>query len=115
MGKLEQRKLSQPKGRPKHALDVWKDKKSVSIKRKQRERERVQRIRQLSRQLKNDIASEEQRSRESRKANAERKRENERKSMVVQEIKNTRAVQKLSPKHRRKARIYLKYELNKLR
>ena len=111
MAKLEQRKLAKTRGQPAHKRDV-SARKNTDLKKIQEARERRERTRNLAKQLKEDILEEEKRVRESRKANAQRRVDNERKNMVVQEIKNIRAMKKLSPKHRHKARIYLKHELN---
>lgn len=111
---LEQRRLAKPRGRPNSSRDAAlaaKDSKKKWEK-KVKERERTQRIRKLSKQLKDEIHAEQRRAAESRKANAERKKENERKNMVVQTIKNEKAIRKLSPKHRRTARIFMLHELN---
>lgn len=114
MAKLEQRKLQKPRGEPKHKLDSLKVKtpSKKNWDRKMKEKERVQRVRDLSKRLKDDINSEQKRATEARKANQQRKIENEKKNMVVQKIKNEKAIRKLSPKHRRAARIYMLHELN---
>lgn len=111
MGALEQRKLPKTtNGKPAHARDI-SARKVNDVAQIKRERERRQRVRDLAAKLRHDLEEEEKRVRESRKANAQRKVDNERKNMVVQEIKNIKAMKKLSPKHRHKARIYLKHEL----
>jgi rRNA-processing protein CGR1 len=114
MAALEQRKLQKRPGEPKHKLDSLKVKSSGKKKwdQKMKEKERVQRVRSLSQKLKDDINAEQKRAAEARKANQQRKIENEKKSMVVQKIKNEKAIKKLSPKHRRAARIYMLHELN---
>lgn len=78
---------------------------------KMKKKEKLQRVRALSKQLKDDINEEQRKEAEARKANAQRKAENEKKNMVVQNIKNEKAIKKLSPKHRRSARIYMLHEL----
>ncbi|KAG5492883.1 hypothetical protein JKF63_01463 [Porcisia hertigi] len=114
MAKLEQRNLQKPRGVPKHKLDPLKTKTSAKQKwdKKMKEKERVQRVRNLSQQLKDEINAEQKRASEARKANQQRKIENEKKNMVVQNIKNEKAIRKLSPKHRRAARIFMLHELN---
>ncbi|CBZ31016.1 conserved hypothetical protein [Leishmania mexicana MHOM/GT/2001/U1103] len=114
MAKLEQRNLQKPRGEPKHKLDSLKAKTSVKQRwdKKMKEKERVQRVRNLSQQLKDEINTEQKRAAEARKANQQRKIENEKKNMVVQKIKNEKAIRKLSPKHRRAARIFMLHELN---
>lgn len=110
---LQSRNLAKGIKKPRHTQDV---KKKASGEKKWRkkmeEKEKMQRIRSLSNQLKDDINQEQQREAEARKANRERKIENEKKNMVVQKIKNEKAIKKLSPKHRRAARIYMLHELN---
>ena len=73
--------------------------------------EHKKRVKSLQNYLKSEIHSQQHRERESKKANLRRKRENERTNTVIQHIKNIRAVKKLTPKQRRKARICLKHEL----
>ena len=72
---------------------------------------KADRITALQNKLRTEIHGEQERARAGRKANAIRKAENEKKSMVVQEIKNIKAVKKLTPKQRRRARICLRHEL----
>ena len=110
MTNLEQRKLPKTgKRQPKHKLatkssnDTWAKKMAA--------KEKLQRVKALSKQLKDQIHHEQETARAARRANRQRKEDNERKNMVVQEIKNLKAVKKLSPKQRRRARIYLKHEL----
>eukprot|EP00658_Telonema_sp_P-2_P053547 TRINITY_DN4211_c0_g1_i3.p1 TRINITY_DN4211_c0_g1~~TRINITY_DN4211_c0_g1_i3.p1 ORF type:complete len:112 (-),score=46.54 TRINITY_DN4211_c0_g1_i3:255-590(-) len=111
MAKLEQRQLPKSnEGKPAHFRDM-STRKNNDVEKIKRERERRHRVRDLARQLRDDVQQEEKRVRESRKANAQRKVDNEKKSMVVQEIKNIKAMKKLSPKHRHKAKIFLKHEL----
>jgi rRNA-processing protein CGR1 len=112
MGSLESRKLSKPQGKPKCSLDERAKKDKKQWEKKTKKRERLGRIRKLSKQLKDDINEEQRRVSESRKANRVRKAENEKKNMVVQKISNVKAVKKLSPKHRKAARIFLLHELN---
>jgi rRNA-processing protein CGR1 len=111
MAKLEQRKLPKSTtGKPAHFRDM-STRKNNDVEKIKRERERRHRVRDLARKLREDVQQEEKRVRESRKANAQRKVDNEKKSMVIQEIKNIKAMKKLSPKHRHKAKIFLKHEL----
>jgi rRNA-processing protein CGR1 len=106
---LEQRKLKKSQHKPRNALD---DKKStLSWKKKQEKREKIQRVRKLAKQLRDDLNEEQRKANESRKANAQRKVDNEKRTMVVQKISNIKAVRKLSPKHRKAARIFLLHEL----
>lgn len=81
---------------------------------KMRQKDKMKQVKSMSRQLRDELKHEQDTARAARKANRERKAENERRTMVTQEIKNIRAVKKLSPRERRRARIYLKHELNKL-
>lgn len=78
---------------------------------KKREREKRERIRDLTKEVKRQLDDERERAKQSRMEAKKRKAENERKNAVVQEIKNVRAIKKLSPKQRRRARIFLKHEL----
>ena len=114
MAKLEKRKLQKAPGEPQHKLDSLKVKSAGKKKwdRKMKEKERLQRVRDLSQKLKDDINAEQKRAAEARKANQQRKIDNEKKGMVVQKISNEKAIRKLSPKHRRAARIYMLHELN---
>ncbi|EPY34762.1 rRNA-processing protein CGR1 [Strigomonas culicis] len=114
MGKLEKRQLPKARGTPTCARDTIVAKKDASKKweKKMKEKDRMKRVRTLSKQLKDDINAEQKRVNDSRKANRERKLENEKKNMVVQKIKNDKAIRKLSPKHRRSARIFMLHELN---
>ena len=106
---LEQRQLKKAQHKPRNAMD---DKKiAPSWKKKQKRREAVQRVRKLAKQLRDDLNEEERKANESRKANAQRKIDNEKKSMVIQKISNIKAIKKLSPKHRKAARIFLLHEL----
>ena len=110
MAKLESRSLKKShQGNPKRALDASKKKSTWD--QKQKKREKAQRIKKLSQQLRDEINGEQQRVNESRKANRLRKIENEKKNMVVQKISNVKAIKKLSPKHRKAARIFLQHEL----
>lgn len=106
MAKLQQRSLKKEKSRKQNSKAV-----PASWKKKMMERERKARIHKLSDELKKQLEHEQQTARDARKANRERKAENEKRNMVVQEIKNIKAVKKLSPKQRRRARIVLKHEL----
>lgn len=111
---LEPRKLQKGPRKPKHTLDAAKQKKSAEKRweKKMKEKEKTQRVRALAKQLKDEINEEQRREAEARRANQQRKLENEKKNMVVQKIKNEKAIKKLSPKHRRSARIYMLHELN---
>ncbi|CCW61355.1 unnamed protein product [Phytomonas sp. EM1] len=113
MAGLEQRKLPKAPRKAKSSLDSTLAKMPSSKKweKKMKERDRKQRLSKLSSQLRDEINAEQKRAAESRKANELRKQENERKNMVVQTIKNDRKVKKLSPKHRRAARIFMLHEL----
>lgn len=114
MAGLEQRSLPKGRGTPRHKQDALKGKTSAKKKweKKMKEKERVDRIRDVSKRLKDDINAEQKRAAEARKANMQRKLENEKKNMVVQTIKNDKAIRKLSPKHRRSAHIFMLHELN---
>lgn len=114
MARLQQRSLPKPRRKPTATLDTAQAKKDSKKKweKKMKEKERTKRIRNLSKHLTEEINAEQKRAAEARKANAERKLENERKNMVVQTIKNDKAIRKLSPKHRRSARIFMLHELN---
>ncbi|CAD2216554.1 rRNA-processing protein CGR1 [Angomonas deanei] len=113
MAKLD-RKLKKERGKPISSLDVYQAKGDSKKKwdKKMKEKERIKRVRLLAQQLKDDINAEQKRAADTRKANAERKRENEKKNMVVQKISNEKAIRKLSPKHRKSARIFMLHELN---
>lgn len=114
MPPLEQRRLPKAKGKPKHSLDAFKatQRADRKWKKKMADKEKIGRVRALSKQLKEDMNQEMQRVSAARKANQQRKLENEKKNMVVQTIKNEKAMKKLSPKHRHKARIFMLHELN---
>ncbi|CBH14501.1 hypothetical protein, conserved [Trypanosoma brucei gambiense DAL972] len=111
MSKLEQRKLGKTPRKPQRSRARNPKEAERAFKIQQRKKERLQRVRELSTKLRDEINNEEKRARESRKANLDRKAENEKKNMVVQKIKNDKAIRKLSPKHRKKARIYMMHEL----
>ncbi|KAG8348282.1 hypothetical protein ERJ75_001740800 [Trypanosoma vivax] len=112
MGGLEQRKLPKAPRKPQRKAGAGgQSNTGRSLKLQMRKKERLQRVRRLSKKLREDINDEERRVRESRKANMERKAENEKRNMVVQKIKNEKAIRKLSPKHRKKARIFMLHEL----
>jgi rRNA-processing protein CGR1 len=90
--------------------------KEVSVKKaswdeKMKKRAQQKRVKDLQHALKEDVDREEQQARDARREARRIKEENERKNMVVQEIKNVKAIKKLSPKQRRKARIFMKNEL----
>lgn len=114
MGGLEKRALKKGPRQPKRKADALQAKKPADRKweKKMKVREREQKVRQLSKLLKDDLNAEQKRVHEARRANEKRKQENERKNMVVQTIKNDKAMKKLSPKHRHKARIFMLHELN---
>jgi rRNA-processing protein CGR1 len=80
---------------------------------KTRLREKTARIKQLSKEVKNQIEEDRERAKRSRLDAAKRKQEQMRKNAQTQEIKNVKAIKKLSPKQRRRARIFLKHELDK--
>ncbi|ORC91991.1 rRNA-processing protein CGR1 [Trypanosoma theileri] len=112
MGKLEQRKLAKAPRTPMRTSSLKDTKKaSQKLEKKLKKQEDVRRVRELSKKLRDELNNEEKRAREARKANMERKTENEKKNMVVQKIKNDKAIRKLSPKHRKKARIFMLHEL----
>ncbi|CCW68957.1 unnamed protein product [Phytomonas sp. Hart1] len=113
MAGLEQRKLPKSSKKAKSSLDSTLAKIPSNKKwdRKMKEKDRKQRLSKLSKQLRDEINAEQKLAVESRKANAQRKQENERKNMVVQTIKNDNKIKKLSPKHRRAARIFMLHEL----
>lgn len=112
MGGLEQRSLKREPRKPARSTNALGNKQSWEL--KQKERDRIRRIRVKSHQIKAEIKEEQRRAAEGRKANRQRKFENEAKNRVVQEIRNTRAVKKLSPKNRKKAGIFMRHELNKM-
>lgn len=111
MAKLQSRSLKKAKGTAKPKRDVEKSAPKSSWKTKMQRKEELDRVKALSRSIRDELKDEQDRARASRRANRQRKAENEKNNMVVQEIKNNRAISKLSPKQRRKARIYLKHEL----
>ena len=90
-----------------------KAKSKISLATKKRQEEARKRIRDLNKQVRQQLEEDQERARQARKAQKERKDENEKKNMVVQNIKNVKAIRKLSPKQRRRARIFLKHELSK--
>lgn len=113
MTRLQTRSIAKPRAKPTSALDMSVAKKDAKKKwdKKMKEKDRVKRVRKLSRQLEDEINAEQKHAGDARRANVQRKLENERKNMVVQKIKNDKAIRKLSPKHRRSARIYMLHEL----
>jgi len=113
MAKLERRQLQKGRGKPKSSMDALEAKKDANKKwaKKMEGKERLGRIRGLKKQLEDEVKAEQKRVHDARRANQKRKEENERKNMVVQTIKNDKAIRKLSPKHRRAARIYMQHEL----
>jgi rRNA-processing protein CGR1 len=114
MGGLQNRSLSKAKtAAPKRKVvdGVHKKAPGKAFKKRQAEKEKLKRIQEMQNALRQEIHAEQDRARASRKANALRKQENEKKSMVIQEIRNIRAVKKLTPKQRRRARICLRHEL----
>ncbi|RNF19235.1 rRNA-processing protein CGR1 [Trypanosoma conorhini] len=112
MGGLEQRRLKKEPRRPQRTTSKGKwTKAPQNVEKKLKKQEDVRRLRELSKKLRDDLNNEEKRVREARKANMERRKENEKKNMVVQKIKNDKAIRKLSPKHRKKARIFMLHEL----
>ena len=109
-GGLQGRKL--PKNKISKAVRSQdKSKPKTTWEKRMADRKRLEGVRALSRQLRSEIKAEEESARQARKANRERRAENERKNTVVSEIKNIRKIKKLSPKQRRKARIVLKNEM----
>ena len=111
MSGLENRQLPRNKQESKPARSRDLSKAKATWDKKMAERKRLQQVKALSKQLRDEIKSEEERARAARKANRERRIENERRTMVTQDIKNVRAIKKLTPKQRRRARIVLKHEL----
>eukprot|EP00672_Neobodo_designis_P023241 CAMPEP_0174849810 /NCGR_PEP_ID=MMETSP1114-20130205/17532_1 /TAXON_ID=312471 /ORGANISM="Neobodo designis, Strain CCAP 1951/1" /LENGTH=112 /DNA_ID=CAMNT_0016084217 /DNA_START=33 /DNA_END=371 /DNA_ORIENTATION=+ len=112
MGGLESRKLktkTPEERKPKHTLAKSEPRKTWAA--KMRRKEQLKKVKDLSKQIKEDLKHDQETARAARRANRERKEENERKNMVTQTIKNTRAIAKLSPKARRKANIFLQHEL----
>lgn len=110
MARLEQRSLKKEgKRQPQHKLATKSS--GDSWAKKMAKKDKLQRVKALSKQLKDQLNHEQETARAARRANRQRKEDNERNNMVVQEIKNVKAIKKLSPKQRRRARIYLKHEL----
>ena len=111
MGGLELRRPKKTPGtsKPKRALakgdikDSWE--------KKMKRKADLQRVRDLSKHIKDELKADADRARASRKANKERREENEKKNMVTQVIRNTKAISKLTPKQRRRANIFLKHEM----
>ena len=106
MARLQSRTLSK-------APKEKKAKTKVNLATKKRQEANRKRIRDLNKQVRQQLEDDQERARQARKAQKERKDENEKKNMVVQNIKNVKAIRKLSPKQRRRARIFLKHELSK--
>jgi hypothetical protein len=112
MAKLESRKLktkSVAERKPKHTMSKSEQRKSWAV--KMRRKEQLKKVKDLSDQIKAELKHDQETARAARRANRERKEENERKNMVTQTIKNSRAISKLSPKARRKANIFLQHEM----
>lgn len=104
MGRLQSRTLpKEPKAK--------KAKSKVPFATKKRQEEARKRIRDLNKQVREQLEDDQDKARQARKAQKQRRAENEQKNMVVQNIKNIKAIKKLSPKQRHRARIFLKHEL----
>jgi rRNA-processing protein CGR1 len=95
--------------KPKRALNTKKEGSSWTV--KMNLKKKMDGIKTLAKNLRDEINAESQQARDSRRANKVRHEENERKNMVVQEIKNVRAIKKLTSKQKRRARICLQHEL----
>ena len=82
-----------------------------ALAKKNRERVDQKRIRDLNKKVRTQLHEDQARARQARLAQKQRKIENERNSAVTQVISNVKAIKKLTPKQRRRARIFLKHEL----
>lgn len=107
MVKLETNKLKKQEPRKRPTTKKYGNSWATKMKRKQE----LNRIKALSKQVKEALDKDNEKAKEARRANKARQEENDRKNAVVVEIKNVKAIKKLSPKARRRARIYLKHEL----
>jgi len=110
MAGLQSRKLAKQDAGKKRSSVLKKAAKS-SWTTKMREKARLRTIKDLSKEVRTTLEHEQETARQSRRDAKQKKIENERKNMVTQEVKNVKAIKKLSPKQRRRARIYLKHEL----
>jgi rRNA-processing protein CGR1 len=110
MAGLQSRKLAKHDVSKKRSEVLKKTPKS-SWDAKMREKKRLQGLKELSKTVKDQLEHEQTTARQARKDARQRKLDNEKKNMVVQDVKNIKAIKKLSPKQRRRARIYLKHEL----
>lgn len=114
MPALESRSLKRPTRKATRTIDQSAAKKQNAAtawaKKKARE-DQQKKLKKLSKQLRTELISDLKRARESKVANEKRKAANELKSSVIQKISNIRAVKKMSPKQRRRARIFMQHEL----
>mmetsp|Transcript_6397 Transcript_6397/g.9669 ORF Transcript_6397/g.9669 Transcript_6397/m.9669 type:complete len:164 (-) Transcript_6397:12-503(-) len=78
------------------------------------ERDRMKKVKSLSKELRSSIESDSARMRGDRKRQREEKIEKEKASMKVENIKLSRAMKKLAPRHRHKLGVYAQHELNKM-
>ncbi|XP_078040151.1 coiled-coil domain-containing protein 86 [Augochlora pura] len=101
-----------PKGKPKSGR-VWKEQKTrfssivktrgirLSFEKKQKLREDLKRVKELSRSIKAEKAAQKEAKKERRRANLKRAEENQKKSEVVQVITNTAKLKNIKRKHLR--------------
>jgi rRNA-processing protein CGR1 len=108
---LEQRKLPRAKSNASRAKSA--DAKSAQKKweKKKVREDKLARVKLLSKQLRDELNSDLKRAREAKISNEKRKADNEKQHAVIQKIRNVKAIKKMSPKQRRKARIYMQHEL----
>ncbi|KAF3427662.1 hypothetical protein E2986_03805 [Frieseomelitta varia] len=101
-----------PKGKPKSGR-VWKEEKKrfssivktrgirLSFDKKQKLRENLKHIKEMSRAIKAEKQAQKEAKKERRRANLKRAEENQRKSEIVQVITNTAKLKKIKRKHLR--------------
>lgn len=101
-----------PKGKPKSGR-VWKEERKrfsslvktrgirLSFDQKQKLRQDLKRVKEMSRAIKAEIQARKEAKKERRRANLKRAEENQRKSEIVQVITNTAKLKKIKRKHLR--------------
>ncbi|KOX69558.1 Coiled-coil domain-containing protein 86 [Melipona quadrifasciata] len=101
-----------PKGKPKSGR-VWKKERKrfsslvktrgirLSFDQKQKLRQNLKRVKEMSRTIKAEIQARKEAKKERRRANLKRAEENQRKSEIVQVITNTAKLKKIKRKHLR--------------
>ncbi|XP_043588704.1 coiled-coil domain-containing protein 86 [Bombus pyrosoma] len=101
-----------PKGKPKSGR-IWKEQKKrfssivktrgirLSFDKKQKLREDLKHVKEMSRAIKAEKQAEKEAKKERRRANLKRTKENEKKGEIVQVITNTAKLKKIKKKHLR--------------